>query len=36
MPNDVPNSTTVDGRLARISVYRSLPPSGETGMYSCS
>jgi hypothetical protein len=32
MPNEVPNSTTVSGLQARTSVYRSLPPSGETGM----
>ena len=32
IPNEVPNSTTVSGRDARTSAYRSLPASGETGM----
>ena len=32
IPNEVPNSTTVCGRAARVSAYRSRPPSAEMGM----
>ena len=31
-PNDMPNSTTVCGRVARTSAYSSRPASGVTGM----
>ena len=32
MPKDMPNSTTVFGRVARISAYSNRPASGVTGM----